>query len=214
MRRTPTARARRVAGPLLLATLALAACGGGGSDTPGQAAPAATTTPAGPATTAQAPAGTTTTGPAAAPASWTTAPKHGPGNHELPDGPSAKLATVRAAGHAGYDRVVFEFKGAKVPAYRIEYVREINLGESDDDLTLQGDALLQVTVNGTASDDYRPGTQTIPDKVTPALPQVRQLGLAEDWEGVVRVGIGLDHRAGFRVLELTGPARVVVDVAT
>jgi hypothetical protein len=110
---------------------------------------------------------------------------------------------------------VFEFKGSRVPGYRIEYVREIFLGESDDEsLTLEGNALIEATVNGTASDGYRAGTQTIPDKLTPALPQVRQLGLAEDWESVVRVGIGVDHRAGFRVLELTGPPRVVVDVAS
>jgi hypothetical protein len=30
---------------------------------------------------------------------------------------------------------------------------------------------------------------------------------------VVRLGIGLDHRAGFRVLELHDPPRVVVDFA-
>ena len=109
---------------------------------------------------------------------------------------------------------MFQFEGAKVPAYRIGYVREIPLGETDDQfLTLKGDALIEVTFQGTASDDYRPGTQTMPDKLTPALPQVRQLGLAEDFEGVVRVGIGLDHRAGFRVLELHDPVRVVVDVA-
>jgi hypothetical protein len=110
---------------------------------------------------------------------------------------------------------VFQFEGAKVPAYRIGYVREIALDETDDQfLTLEGDALVEATFQGTASDDHRPGTQTMPDKFAPALPQVRQLGLAEDWEGVVRIGIGLDHRAGFRVLELTGPVRVVVDVAT
>jgi hypothetical protein len=209
MRRTPTARARRVAG-LLLAALALAACDGG-SETPGQAGPAATTTTATAAATT-APASTTTT--AAAAASWSTATKHGPGNRQPPDGPSAKLAAVRAAHHPGYDRVVFQFEGAKVPGYRIGYVREIALGETDDQfLTLEGDALIEATFQGTASDDYRPGTQAIPDRLTPALPQVRQLGLAEDWEGVVRIGIGLDHRAGFRVLELTGPVRVVVDVA-
>ena len=206
---TPTTdRARRVAGLLVLTTLALAACGGG-SDTPGQAGPAAT------ATTATA----TTTGPttttAAAASAWSTSTKHGPGSRQPPDGPSAKLAAVRAARHPGYDRVVFEFEGARVPAYRIGYVRQIALGETDDQfLTLEGDALIQATFQGTASDDYRPGTQTMPDKLTPGLPQVRQLGLAEDWEGVVRIGVGLDHRAGFRVLELTGPVRVVVDVAT
>ena len=207
MRRTPTARARRVAGPLLLATLALAACGGN-SGAPGQAAPTTT----GGAATTMAPAPTTTT--AAATQAWTTRTKEGPDNVGLADAPSAKLTTVRAAHHPGYDRVVFQFEGAKVPGYRIGYVREIALGETDDQfLTLKGDALIVATFQGTASDDYRPGTQTIPDKFTPALPQVRQLGLAEDWEGVVRIGLGLDHRAGFRVLELHGPVRVVVDVA-
>jgi hypothetical protein len=208
MRRTPTARARRVAGPLLLATLALAACGGN-SGAPGQAAP--TTTGGAAATTAPAPTSTT----AAATQAWSTATKQGPGNVELADAPSAKLTTVRAAHHPGYDRVVFEFDGAEVPGWRIGYVRRVALGETDDQfLTLEGGAMVEVTLKGTASDDYRPGTQTIPDKLTPALPQVRQLGLAEDWEGVVRIGIGLDHRAGFRVLELTGPVRVVFDVAT
>jgi hypothetical protein len=210
MRRTPTARARRVAGLLVLATLALAACGGGGSDTPGQAAPTTTG-----ATTTTTPAPTSTTTAAAATQDWSTATKQGPGNVSLADAPSAKLTTVRAAHHPGYDRVVFQFDGAVVPGWRIGYVRRVALGETDDQfLTLKGDALLEVTLKGTASDDHRPGTQTIPDKLTPALPQVRQLGLAEDWEGVVRIGIGLDRRAGFRVLELTGPVRVVFDVAT
>jgi hypothetical protein len=210
MRRTPTARARRVAGLLVLATLALAACGGGGSGTPRQAAPTTTT-----GATTTAPAPTTTTTAAAATQAWTTRTKQGPGNVSLADAPSAKLTTVRAAHHPGYDRVVFQFDGAQVPGWRIGYVRRVGLGETDDQfLTLKGAALLEVTLKGTASDDYRPGTQTIPDKLTPALPQVRQLGLAEDWEGVVRIGIGLDHRAGFRVLELTGPVRVVFDVAT
>jgi hypothetical protein len=109
---------------------------------------------------------------------------------------------------------VFQFEGAEVPGYRIEYVREITLGETDDQyLTLQGGALVQATFQGSATEDYRPETQTVPDKLTPGLAQVRQIGLAEDWEGVVRLGIGLDHRAGFRVLELHDPPRVVVDFA-
>jgi hypothetical protein len=111
--------------------------------------------------------------------------------------------------------VVFQFEGAEVPGYRIEYVREITLGETDDQyLSLRGGALVQATFQGSATEDYRPGTQTVPDKLTPGLAQVQQIGLAEDWEGVVRLGIGLDHRAGFRVLELHDPPRVVVDFAT
>jgi hypothetical protein len=200
--------ARLVPSLLVLTMLTLAACDGSGPDD--RAGPA-TTAGTRAATTATTAASTATTG---APA-WPTAARTGPGGKQPPDGPSAKLAAIRAAHHPGYDRVVFQFEGAEVPGYRIEYVREITLGESDDQyLTLQGGALVQATFQGSASDDYRPSTQTVPDKFTPGLSQVKQVGLAEDWEGVVRLGIGLDHRAGFRVLELPDPARVVVDVAT
>jgi hypothetical protein len=190
--------ARLVPGLLVVAMVTLAACDGSGSDD--RAAPTtAATTPASTATTA---------------AAWPTAARTGPGGAQPPDGPSAKLGAIRAARHPGYDRVVFQFEGAEVPGYRIEYVREITLGETDDQyLTLQGGALVQATFQGSATEDYRPGTQTVPDRLTPGLAQVRQIGLAEDWEGVVRLGIGLDHRAGFRVLELHDPPRVVVDVA-
>ena len=202
--------ARLVPGLLVLTMLTLAACGGSGSDD--RAGPATTAGTRAPTTTATTPAPTATTGGAAA---WSTATKTGPGGTQPPDGPSAKLAAIRAARHPGYDRVVFQFEGAEVPGYRIEYVREITLGETDDQfLTLQGGALVQATFQGSATEDYRPETQTVPDKLTPGLAQVKQIGLAEDWEGVVRLGIGLDHRAGFRVLELHDPARVVVDFAT
>jgi hypothetical protein len=201
--------ARLVPGLLVLTLLALGACDRSGSDD--RAGPGTTATSRAPATTTTAPASTTTTG---APA-WTTEAKTGPGGREPPDGPSAKLTAVRAAAHPGYDRVVFQFEGTRVPGYRIEYVGEITLGESDDEfLTLQGGALVQATFQGSASDDHRPGTQTVPDRFTPGLAQVKQIGLAEDWEGLVRLGIGLDHRAGFRVLELRDPVRVVVDVAS
>ena len=201
--------ARLVPGLLVLTMLALAACDGSGSDD--RAAPATTAGTRAPTTTATTPASTATTGAAA----WSTAARTGPGGTQPPDGPSAKLGAIRAARHPGYDRVVFQFEGAEVPGYRIEYVREITLGETDDQfLTLQGGALVQATFQGSASEDYRPGTQTVPDTLTPGLAQVKQIGLAEDWEGVVRLGIGLDHRAGFRVLELHDPPRVVVDFAT
>ena len=201
--------ARLVPGLLVLTLLALGACDRSGPDD--LAGPGTTATSPAPGTTTTAPASTSTTG---APA-WSTEAKTGPGGREPPDGPSAKLPAVRAAAHPGYDRVVFQFEGTRVPGYRIEYVGEITLGESDDEfLTLQGGALVQATFQGSASDDHRPGTQTVPDRFTPGLAQVKQIGLAEDWEGLVRLGIGLDHRAGFRVLELRDPVRVVVDVAS
>ena len=187
---------------LIAVAMLVAACDGTGPDD--RAGPATTATPA------STEASTATTG---APA-WDTAAKTGPGASQPPDGPSAKLVAVRAARHPGYDRVVFQFEGAEVPGYRIEYVDQITVGESDEYLTLRGGTLAQATFQGTASDDYRPGTRTVPERLTPALVQVQEIGLAEDWEGVVRLGIGLHDRVGFRVLELHDPVRVVVDFAT
>jgi hypothetical protein len=202
--------ARLVPRLLVLMMVTLAACDGSGSG--GRADPATTTTgSSAPTTAAAAPAPKETAGAAA----WPTAARTGPGGKQPPDGPSAKLTAVRAASHPGFDRVVFQFEGTQVPGYRIEYVREITLGETDDQyLSLEGGALVEATFKGTASDDYRPSTQTVPDELTPDLAQVKQIGLAEDWEGVVRLGVGIDHRAGFRVLELRDPVRVVVDFAT
>jgi hypothetical protein len=37
--------------------------------------------------------------------------------------------------------------------------------------------------------------------------------VVEDFEGVVRFGLGLRRRTGFRVFRLTNPTRIVVDVS-
>jgi hypothetical protein len=50
--------------------------------------------------------------------------------------------------------------------------------------------------------------------LTPRLPAIRQVKCAGDFEGYLSFGIGVDHHAGFRVLSLQRPARVVIDVAT
>jgi hypothetical protein len=49
--------------------------------------------------------------------------------------------------------------------------------------------------------------------VTPRCPNLRQVKGAGDFEGVVSFGLGLRHKAGFRVFRLTGPTRIVIDVA-
>jgi hypothetical protein len=43
---------------------------------------------------------------------------------------------------------------------------------------------------------------------------VEEIAAAGDFEGVLSFGIGIDERTPFRVLRLSGPGRIVVDVAT
>jgi hypothetical protein len=49
--------------------------------------------------------------------------------------------------------------------------------------------------------------------LTPGFPALRQVTGAGEFEGVLTYGIGQAHKAGFRVFTLTGPDRLVVDVA-
>ena len=88
-----------------------------------------------------------------------------------------------------------------------------SLGETDDQFpTLQGGALVQAIFQGSASEDHRPGTQTVPDKLTLVLARVSRSG----WPRTGRVWSGSPARPSslFRVLELHDLERVVVDFAT
>jgi len=57
------------------------------------------------------------------------------------------------------------------------------------------------------------GTNLLAQVKTPRCPNLRQVKVAGDFEGVVTFGLGLRHKTGFRVFRLTGPKRLVVDVA-
>jgi hypothetical protein len=51
-----------------------------------------------------------------------------------------------------------------------------------------------------------------PSTITPGLGSLLQVKAAGDFEGRLSFGIGLADRAGFRVLPLTNPSRVPIDV--
>jgi hypothetical protein len=48
--------------------------------------------------------------------------------------------------------------------------------------------------------------------ITPGFPTLKQVKIAGDFERVLSFGIGVDHRTGFRVLPLTNPSRVAIDL--
>jgi hypothetical protein len=172
---------------LALLTAALALSGGA----------AANATPAGhaaPAADLPAPTGT---GPV------TGAPNAGP----------AVLVGVRVGRHDDYDRTVFDFTGG-TPGYRVEYGPVYTEGRGDL-VHLEGTATLSLHFNPAYAHDLETGAPTVdPGLVlTPRYPALRQVKLAGDFEGYVSAGIGVSHRVGFRVFTLTGPYRLVVDVA-
>ena len=96
------------------------------------------------------------------------------------------LTDVRAGGHTGFDRVVFEFDGA-VPEHRVGYV----------------DQLVQ------------DGSPTIsPRRFSTGLTAVKEVVQAGDFEAVVTYGIGVDRKRPIKVSTLSNPSRLVIDVST
>jgi hypothetical protein len=191
--------------------LALTACGSSHeatAETPPVViveAPAATP----PASTPTTPTTPTPTGDPTGPDTWTVGVVDAP---QKVDGVPAQVASVRSASHEGFDRIVLEFKGDRVPGHHLEYVdrpaRDCTAGAA---LDIAGDALLLVQISPASAHDEA-GASTADKEVKPALANVREIERSCDFEGVVAFVVGVGAPNPFRVFELTAPARLVVDI--
>ncbi|HEY3221724.1 MAG TPA: hypothetical protein VGJ80_13405 [Gemmatimonadales bacterium] len=115
----------------------------------------------------------------------------------------------------GYDRVVFEFTGGgdSVPGYRVEYTaKPVQRCGSGDPVTVAGTEHLIVRFEPAQAHDEHGGLAPAERNRTPGLPAVRELTLICDFEGQVAWVLGIAAPTEYRVSELTGPARLVVDV--
>lgn len=125
----------------------------------------------------------------------------------------ALLKTVRTGKHEFYDRVVFEFEGNALPGYVIEYVdkpvRDCGRGEV---VPVNGDGLLMVSLQP-ANAHTENGQPTVRNaQLNPDSKLLKDLKLICDFEAQVQWTIGLSSPNRYRVLELTNPARLVVDI--
>ena len=198
----------RIVAACLLAAVAATGCtdssgGSGGSS-------AATTAPPGSAGTTGPGTATTT-----ATEGWTTATKAGTNNPKVPED-MPMLVAIRTGSHDGYDRVVLEFRN-DLPSWRVGYVDQVT-SESGATVPLEGEASLFVQVDPAWGHDQNTppyeATYTGPRSLTPRYPTLRQVRWVDEFEGHLTFGIGLARQVGFRVLELRGPARLAIDVAS
>jgi hypothetical protein len=123
------------------------------------------------------------------------------------------VVAVRAGGHTGYDRVVFEFRGP-VPEHRIGYVDQLVEDGSGNPVSVAGAADLEVVFKG-ANAHNEDGSPTIsPRQFSPGLTAVKEVAQIGDFEAVVTYGIGVDRRRPIEVSTLSSPSRLVIDVST
>ena len=138
-----------------------------------------------------------------------------PDRYEKPAKPGlgvVVLSKVRVAGHQGFDRVVFEFQGGDVPGYRIAYVDKAVQCGSGEPVKLAGEALLEVQLTP-ARAHTEAGKPTVRNRERRLdFPSLKELESTCDFEADVTWVLGLGSRKAFRVLALTNPARLVLDI--
>ena len=113
----------------------------------------------------------------------------------------------------GYDRVVFEFTGDSLPGYRVEYAtKPVQRCGSGDPVAVAGTGRLIVRFEPAQAHDEHGDLAPTERHRAPGLPAVRELTLICDFEGQVAWVLDVVAPSEYRVSELTGPARLVVDV--
>jgi len=210
---TTTRRAVAGLSGLALATT-LVACAGSGP----AASPTPTTSPttptAVPTTTAPEPDPSPTAQPAPEPTT-DLGEFTAPGAQLASDGDASGyvVTDVRTGRHDGFDRVVYELTdGQGTPGYRVGYVDEAVEDPSGEVREVHGDAILEVWLVGTTY-PVEGGPQEFPEDLHPDDGDVQHVVRPLTFEGMTQSFVGVDDGPrAFRVIVLSDPARVVVDV--
>jgi hypothetical protein len=126
-------------------------------------------------------------------------------------GLTGQLTGIRTAHHAeapGFDRIVFDFNGG-IPSY--DLTRQVSStfvkDASGQPVSLDGSAGIKLVFRDAS-------VQGVADDQKLNLAAVREIAQLGNVERVLSYGIGLSSSSCVRVLELTGPSRLVVDVTT
>jgi hypothetical protein len=125
----------------------------------------------------------------------------------------AQITDVRVGTHDGYDRVVFEFASG-VPQTVIKAVLPPFYADpSGLPIDVTGTAFLQVVMTGGTKVSPAGGaTYGGPTNFEPDFDQLAQLIEGGDFEAVSNWYLGLKGGGCLRVLTLTDPSRLVIDI--
>jgi hypothetical protein len=126
----------------------------------------------------------------------------------------AQLVKIRAASHAGYDRVVWEFRGPLPERTLVQRGTRLVEDGSGRTVPIAGSTVLTVSMHGARAHDEETQQVTAPRLLVPGMTNVAEVKWAGDFEAVVSYGVGLVKDQRYRVFTLRNPSRVVLDVRT
>ncbi len=125
----------------------------------------------------------------------------------------AQITDVRVGTHDGYDRIVFEFASG-IPQTVIQAVLPPFYQDASGlPLAVSGTAFLKMTMTGGTKVSLSGGlTYTGTTDFHPAFARLVQLIEGGDFEAISSWYLGLNGGGCIRVVTLTSPSRVVIDI--
>jgi hypothetical protein len=125
----------------------------------------------------------------------------------------ATLHSVRTGDHQSFERVVFEFSGTDLPGYHIEYLdHPVRACGSGDIVEISGEGFLQVRLQPAQAHDENGQPAITTRELKPGLPLIQEMKIVCDFEADVEWILGLAKPNRYRVLELSKPPRLVIDI--
>lgn len=200
----------------LLPAVFLVACNGDDDDATPTASSSQTATGA-----SSTPASPTSEGTATPEASATAGPFSGgtaPVTATQPPGLTPPIVqAIRAASQQGFDRLVFEFSGDKVPGYTVQYDTKAIACGSGQDLTQfigggTAPAAMLIVKIQPANAHNDAGQPTATRDLAAGLSSIRRAFGICDFEADVTYAVALSGQHPFKVSTLTNPPRLVIDV--
>jgi len=215
---------------LAMAVLALVGCGGGSSNDKAVATSSRGGASGETSSSSAATKSTSTTGAATSTTVVTSATTAAlgladatEGQHSAPPTGSgvALLKAARVGRNVGFERIVFEFAGSTVPGYTIQWVDPPIIADgSGETVDVSGDAYLQMVMQPASGVDLASADATVvyqgPDRIATAgqTTLITDLVRTGDFEAVLTWVAGTTREVPFRVLALSSPPRLVVDLET
>lgn len=127
------------------------------------------------------------------------------------------VQAMRAAAQDGFDRLVFEFSGDKVPGYTVQYdTKAIACGSGQDLTSFIGGgtapvAMLTVKIQP-ANAHTETGAPSVARDLNVGLSTIKRAFGTCDFEADVTYAVALSAEKPFKVSTLSNPPRLVIDV--